>query len=149
MTDTDPRGDADLGADVVPGSRVLPELWTSFVSLLRSYLAGAEAYVPRTEPRAQVTASPAGEVIVVTPTRYLVLEANLADGNGYWALYDGAPDPEAMLGDGIFRLSADSTMEWTGIAGKVSMGQVAEALTTMILETADPAGDNDDDEDKR
>jgi hypothetical protein len=138
MTDLDPREEAGLGAGADPDPRVLPELWTSFVSLLRSYLAGAEAYAPQNQPRAQVTASPEGEVIVVTPARYLVLEANLADGNGYWALYDGSPDPEAMLGDGIFRLSADSLMEWTGIPGKVEMEQVAEALTTMVLEEPRP-----------
>ncbi len=129
MTDTDPR---DAGS--APDPRVLAELWTSFASLLRSYLAGAEVYAPAGHRRAQVTASPEGEVIVVTPTRYMVLEANLADGNGYWSLYQEAPDPEAMLGDGIFRLSADSTMEWTGIAGRVEMERVAEALTAMILE---------------
>ncbi len=144
--------DAGLGTGPVADARVLPELWTSFISLLRSYVAGAEAYAPETQPRAQVTVSPngeAGEVVVVTPARYLVLEANLADGNGYWALYEGSPDPEAMLGDGIFRLCVDSRMEWTGIADKVEMEQVAEALTTMILEPSDPAEDKDDNEDKR
>ena len=129
MTDLDAL-EPGAGAD----PRVLPELWTSFVGLLRSYLAGAEAYAPAGQPRAQLTASAEGEVIVVTSTRYLVLEANLLDGNGYWSLYEGAPDPEAMLGDGIFRLTLDSLMEWTGIPGKVEMEQVAEALTTMIFE---------------
>ncbi len=133
MTDTDRH---ETGS--APEARVLAELWTSFASLLRSYLAGAELYAPAERARAQVTTSPEGEVIVVTPTRYLVLEANLADGNGYWSLYEGAPNPEAMLGDGIFRLSLDGAMEWTGIPGKVAMEQVAEALTTMILEDGAP-----------
>ena len=109
------------------------ELWISFGSLIRAYVAGAQAGL---EPP-QVLVSQAGEddLELVSSRRSIRLHLDPGEEAGYWVMYQ-APDASdnTLLGEGAFRIGMDSLVEWTGLPGRQEMDAVAEALATLIVD---------------
>ena len=109
------------------------ELWTSFTSLLRSYVAAAQVGI---DPPLVLVAQPSDDLLeLVAVTQVVKLTLVRGQAEGYWAIYR-LPETgdDVPLAEGAFRLGLDSLMEWTGLPGRQEMDAVAEALATLVLE---------------
>ncbi len=125
------------------------ELWTSFQSLLRAYLAAAS--IGSEIPQALLLEPEPGRLQIIGAHRTIKLELQPASGEGYWAVYGTAAGREAavphkaagvfdvaseasLLDEGAFRLHLDAEFEWSGKAGRLPIDQVAEALAMLAFE---------------
>ncbi len=111
---------------------VLREIWASFCSLVRSYVAGAQVGM---NPPAVLAVQPnEDEVELVSNTRTIRLTLDAGHAEGYWVMHQAPASDDTLLAEGAFRIGMDSLIEWTGLPGRQEMDAVAEALATLILE---------------
>jgi hypothetical protein len=108
------------------------ELWISFVSLIRSYVAAAQIGADLAE--VLVAQSSEHELELVSKARTVRLTLDEGSAAGYWVMHLGAAVDDTLLAEGAFRIGMDSLVEWTGLPGRQEMDAVAEALATLILE---------------
>ena len=108
------------------------ELWISFRSLLRAYLAAAT--LGTNVPEVLLHDLPHSKLQIVSMRHTVSLEFNTHSGEGYWAIFGRVETDEAMLDEGAFRLHLDGQMEWSGKPGQLEMDAVAEALAMLVLD---------------
>ncbi len=116
----------------VGDERLFVELWISFVSLVRSYVAAHD--LGRIEGRAFVDDGEDGRLTVREEKNILVVEFDARSGTGQWALYDDEPGPERRLSGGEFRIGTDSLVTFSDRRGSVEMEIAAEAFTAKIFD---------------
>ncbi len=107
------------------------ELWVSFRSLLRAYLAAAT--LGTDVPEVLLHTLPRSEVQVVGPRHTVTLQFQTHSGEGYWAIAGQPETNSSVLDEGAFRLHLDGQMEWSGKPGRLEMDAVAEALATLVI----------------
>lgn len=109
------------------------ELWISFGSLVRSYVAAAQVGLEVAEVLVLQANPDELEVVSSSRTIRIVLDAGQAEG--YWVMHQApALSPDTVLAEGAFRIGMDSLIDWTGLPGRQEMDAVAEALATLILD---------------
>ncbi len=111
------------------------ELWSSFRSLLQSYLAAAS--MGSEVPLAGVLSPAEGQIQVVGASRSVALYFRAETGIGKWELHGGSEAGETLIDEGVFRLHLNGELEWSGKAGLIPMDQVAEALAMLVVGTSD------------
>jgi hypothetical protein len=116
----------------VGDQRVFVELWISFASLVRSYVAAHD--LGRIEGRALVDDSEDGRLTVREENRILVIEFDAQTGTGEWTMYEDEPGPERRLSGGEFRIGADSLVTFSDRRGSVEMEIAAEAFTAKVFD---------------
>ncbi|QNI33657.1 hypothetical protein H7849_06930 [Alloacidobacterium dinghuense] len=116
----------------VGDQRVFTELWISFVSLVRSYIAAHD--LGRIEGRAFVDEGEDGRLTVREQNRILVVDFDVQTGKGEWAMYDDEPGPERRLSGGGFRIGADSLVTFSDRRSAVEMEIAAEAFTAKVFD---------------
>jgi len=116
----------------VGDQQVFTELWISFVSLVRSYVAAHD--LGRVEGRAFVDDGVEGRLTVREEKKILVIEFNAHTGAGQWTIYEDEPGPERRLKNGEFRIAADSLVTFSDRHGAVEMEIAAEAFTTKVFD---------------
>jgi hypothetical protein len=119
-------------APIVQQRKVYAELWTSFVALIRSYVAANDLAKPVSN-HALVDEGRAGHLTLRGEHKTLDLEFNAANGTGSWTLYDDDPGPERMLGRGSFGIDEDSRVAISGRAGKAELEVAAELFTAKVF----------------
>ncbi len=120
-------------AAVISEEAVRLELWISFGTLVRSYVAAAQ--VGQEVAQALVLQAQPDELEVVSGSRTMRIVRDAGQCAGYWVMHQGpALSPDTVLAEGAFRIGMDSLVEWTGLPGRQEMDAVAEALATLILE---------------
>ena len=116
----------------VGDQRVFVELWISFASLVRSYVAAHD--LGRIEGRALVDDDEDGRLTVREENRILVIEFEAQTGTGEWTMYEDEPGPERRLSGGKFRIGADSLVTFSDRRGSVEMEIAAEAFTAKVFD---------------
>ena len=116
----------------VGDQRVFIELWISFVSLVRSYVAAHD--LGRIEGRAFVDDGEERRLTVREEKKILVIEFDAQTGTGEWAMYDDEVGPERRLKGGEFRIGADSLVTFSDRRGAVEMEIAAEAFTAKVFD---------------
>ncbi len=121
------------GAAAISDQAARQELWLSFGSVLRSYLAAALLNSPH---HAFVLAPATDSVVLVAPQRTLRLTMETAGGHGAWSCEEqGGKEPAR----GCFRLLLDGTIAWSGAEPPGASGPPQEmdalaiALTRQLL----------------
>ncbi len=128
---------SDAGTAVISEEAARRELWVSFGSLVRAYVAAAQAGVHQIDdgpPEVFVVQSSEQEIELVGRARTLRLAFDAAKAEGYWVMHHGPASDDTLLAEGAFRIGMDSLVEWTGLPGRQEMDAVAEALATLVLE---------------
>ncbi len=124
---------SDAGTAVISEEAARRELWISFGSLVRAYVAAAQIGSEPAEALVLQTRQDELELVSGKRTIRIMLEAGKAEG--YWAMYQApAASDDTLLAEGAFRIGMDSLVEWTGLPGRQEMDAVAEALATLVLE---------------
>jgi hypothetical protein len=113
-------------------SSLYRELWISFASLIRSYVAAHD--IGRPTGRALVDDGEDGHLTLRTESKILTLDFNAADGNGSWAIYEDDPGPERLLSKGEFKIDEDSQVEFSDRRGKIELEIAAEAFTAKVFD---------------
>jgi len=113
-------------------ARVWAELWISFVSLVRSYVAAHD--LGRVEGRAFVDDGEEGHLTVREEKKILVIEFNAHTGWGQWSIYEDEVGPERRLKGGELRIGADSLVTFSDRRGAVEMEIAAEAFTAKVFD---------------
>ena len=116
----------------VGDQRVFVELWISFVSLVRSYVAAHD--LGRVEGHAFVDDGEDSRLTIREEKRVLVIEFDALTGTGQWAIYEDEPGPERRLKAGEFRIGADSLVTFSDRRGAVEMEIAAEAFTAKVFD---------------
>jgi hypothetical protein len=116
----------------VGDQRVFIELWISFVSLVRSYVAAHD--LGRIEGRAFVDDGEERRLTVREEKKILVIEFDAQTGTGEWAMYDDEVGPERRLKGGEFRIGADSMVTFSDRRDAVEMEIAAEAFTAKVFD---------------
>jgi len=116
----------------VGDQRVFAELWVSFVSLVRSYIAAHD--LGRIEGRAFVDDGEDGRLTVREDKRILTVEFEAQTGAGQWTVYEDEVGPERRLEGGEFRIGADSMVTFSDRRGSVDMEIAAEAFTAKVFD---------------
>ena len=118
---------------VIGEDAVRRELWISFGSLVRSYVAAAQMGMEVAQ--VLVLQEEPDELELVSESRTIRIVLDAGQSAGYWVLHQGpALSPDTLLAEGAFRMGMDSLVEWTGLPGRQEMDAVAEALATLVLE---------------
>lgn len=112
--------------------RVWTELWISFVSLVRSYVAAHD--LGRIEGRAFVDDGGDGRLTVREEKKILTIEFDAQTGAGQWTIYEDEVGPERLIKSGGFRISPDSMVRFSDRHGAVEMEIAAEAFTAKVFE---------------
>jgi hypothetical protein len=122
---------------VIPYARVYAELWISFVSLIRSYVAAHDLSRPAIE-HALVDEDGDGHLALRGEGKILVLQFESAAGAGSWTLYEDdretVPRPERVLEQGKFKIGEDSQVELSDRRGKLELEVAAEAFTAKVFD---------------
>lgn len=113
--------------------RVYAELWTSFVALIRSYVAANDLARPVSK-HATVNEGENGRLAVRAGHKSLALEFDAATGAGSWTVYEDCPKPERKLERGRFDIGEDSRVGLSGRAGKLELDLAAEIFTAKVFE---------------
>ena len=109
------------------------ELWLSFCSLVRSYVAAAQ--IGSDVPLALVAQPNQDELQLVSATRTIKLLAEPTQSTSYWSIHPAAATAQdTLVAEGAFRIGLDSRIEWSGIEGRQEMDAIAETLATLVLE---------------
>ncbi|MFT4112035.1 hypothetical protein [Silvibacterium sp.] len=108
------------------------ELWISFVSLIRSYVAAHD--IGRPVGHALVDAGDDGHLSLRAERRILSIEIELTSGAGSWALYEDDPGPERVLEQGTFTIGEDSLVEFSDRRGRLELEVAAEAFTAKVFD---------------
>jgi hypothetical protein len=116
----------------VGDQRVFVELWVSFASLVRSYVAAHD--LGRIEGRAFVDDGEDGRLTVREDKKILVIEFDAQTGTGEWTMDEDEVGPERRLKSGEFRIGADSMVTFSDRRGAVEMEIAAEAFTAKIFD---------------
>ena len=111
---------------------VLPELWISFVSVVRSYLAAHD--IGRPVGRALVDEGADGRLTIRGEKKILAIEMDQHSGSGNWTLLEDDPGAERKLDQGTFQMTADSLVEFSDRRGKLELEVAAEAFTAKIFD---------------
>jgi hypothetical protein len=114
-------------------ARVFAELWTSFVALIRSYVAGHDLAKPVSE-HALVDEGEGGRLTLRGDGKVLGLEFEEESGSGSWTLYEDDPGPERVLERGTFAIGEDSRVALSDRLGKLELEVAAEAFTAKVFE---------------
>jgi hypothetical protein len=122
---------------VIPDARVYAELWISFVSLIRSYVAAHDLSRPVME-HTLVDEREDGHLMLCGESKLLVLQFEPAAGTGSWTLYEDdretGPRPERVLEQGSFKIGEDSQVELSDRRGKLELEVAAEAFTAKVFD---------------
>jgi hypothetical protein len=118
---------------VIPDARVYAELWISFVSLIRSYVAAHDLSRPVLE-HALVEEDEDGHLTLSGESKILVLQFESATGTGSWAVREDDPGPERVLEQGKFKIDEDSQVELSDRRGKLELEVAAEAFTAKVFD---------------
>jgi len=118
---------------VIPDARVCAELWISFVSLIRSYVAAHDLSRPVIE-HALVDEGEDGYLTLRGESKILVLQFESATGAGNWTVYEDDPGAERVLEQGRFKIGEDSQVELSDRRGKLELEVAAEAFTTKVFD---------------
>jgi len=113
-------------------ARVFQELWTSFVSLIRSYVAAHD--MARVVGHVLVDEGEGGRLTLHNDEKILVLEFENASGKGHWAVYEDDPGPERLLEEGEFQIGEDSLVTLSDRRGTLELEVAAEAFTAKIFD---------------
>jgi hypothetical protein len=119
-------------SEAVGDQQVFSELWISFVSLVRSYVAAHD--LGRIEGRAFVDDGNDGRLTIREEKKILAIEFDAQTGSGRWAIYEDEVGPERRLKGGEFRIGADSQVLFSDRRGAVEMEIAAEAFTAKVFE---------------
>lgn len=111
--------------------KVCAELWTSFVALIRSYIAAHDLAKPIAS-HAFVEVG-AGRLTVKDEGKTLALEFHAAKGAGSWAVYEDSSGPQHAE-RGTFEIGEDSQVALSDRAGKLELEVAAEAFTAKIFD---------------
>lgn len=113
-------------------NRVYAELWISFASLIRSYVAAHD--IGRPIGRTLVDAGDDGHLSLRGEGKILSLDFDPATGTGSWTLYEDDPGPERLLEKGDFALDEESQVKLSDRHGKLELEVAAEAFTAKVFE---------------
>jgi hypothetical protein len=114
-------------------ARVYAELWISFASLIRSYVAGHDLSKPVSE-HALVDEGENGGLTLRGEGKILALEYDAATGTGSWTMYEDDPGPERVLDHGEFKIGEDSLVALSDRRGKLELEVAAEAFTAKVFD---------------
>ena len=112
--------------------RIFAELWISFVSLVRSYVAAHD--LGRIEGHAFTDDGDDGRLTIREEKKILVIEFDAQTGAGQWKIYEDEPGPERQLSSGGFRIGTDSLVSFSDRRGAVELEIAAEAFTAKIFD---------------
>ena len=113
-------------------SSLYRELWISFASLIRSYVAAHD--IGRAIGHALVDEGEDGHLTLRGEGRTLSIDFDVTTGAGAWAVYEDDPGPDRMLGQGEFRMGEDSQVEFSDRRGKLELEVAAEAFTAKVFD---------------
>ena len=108
------------------------ELWISFASLIRSYVAAHD--IGRPTGRALVDEGEGGHLTLRSTSKILTLEFDSATGAGTWTVYEDDPGPERVLEHGKFSMDEDSQVQFSDRRGKSELEVAAEAFTAKVFD---------------
>jgi hypothetical protein len=116
--------------------RVLRELWISFVSVVRSYVAAHDMARPtgRTLVDEGLLEDAVGHLTLRNGQKILTLEFSAETGAGSWTVYENNPGPERVLQRGEFRIGTDSLVALSDRRGTLELEVAAEAFTAKIFD---------------
>ena len=114
-------------------ARLYAELWISFTSLIRSYVAGHDLSKPVTE-HALVDEDEDGCLTLRGEGKILALEFDAAAGTGSWTMYEDDPGAERVLEQGEFKIDEDSQVVLSDRRGKLELEVAAEAFTAKVFD---------------
>ena len=114
-------------------ARVYAELWISFASLIRSYVAGHDLSKPVAE-HALVDEGENGCLTLRGEGKILALGYDAASGAGNWTMYEDDPGPERVLEHGEFKIGEDSLVQLSDRRGKLELEVAAEAFTAKVFD---------------
>jgi hypothetical protein len=112
--------------------RLYAELWISFVSVVRSYVAAHD--MARPVGRTLVDEGEGGHLTLRGESKILALAFEAATGSGSWTVYENDPGPERVLERGEFRIGADSLVALSDRRGTLELEVAAEAFTAKIFD---------------
>jgi hypothetical protein len=116
----------------VGDEQVFAELWISFVSVVRSYIAAHD--LGRITGHAFVDAGEESRLTVREEKKILVIEFDAHTGTGQWTIYEDEPGAERQLSSGEFRFAIDSTVTFSDRRGAVELEIAAEAFTAKVFD---------------
>ncbi|GGH11189.1 hypothetical protein [Silvibacterium dinghuense] len=108
------------------------ELWISFASLIRSYVAAHD--IGRAIGHAFVDEGEDGHLSLRSEQRVLSVDFETATGTGSWALYEEDPGPERALAQGTFTIGEDSLVAFSDRRGRLELEVAAEAFTAKVFD---------------
>jgi hypothetical protein len=111
---------------------VYAELWISFASLIRSYVAAHD--LGRPVGQALVDSGENGHLTLRDDGKILTLEFESTTGSGSWTVYEDDPGPERVLERGKFKIGEDSQVELNDRRGKLELEVAAEAFTAKVFD---------------
>lgn len=119
-------------SEAVGDQRVFSELWISFVSLVRSYVAAHD--LGRVEGHAFVDEGDGRRLTVCEEKKILAIEFDAQTGAGQWTIYEDEVGPERLIKSGGFRIAPDSMVTFSDRHGAVEMEIAAEAFTAKVFD---------------
>jgi hypothetical protein len=116
--------------------RVLRELWISFVSVVRSYVAAHDMARPvgRTLVDEGSLEDETGHLTLRNGQKILTLEFSAESGAGAWTVYENDPGPERVLERGEFQINTNSQVTLSDRRGVLDLEVAAEAFTAKIFD---------------
>jgi hypothetical protein len=118
--------------ETVGDEQVFKELWISFASLVRSYVAAHD--LGRIAGRAFVDDGNDDRLTVREEKKMLVIEFDAHTGTGEWTINEDEPGPERQLSNGEFRFGVDSLVTFSDRRGAVELEIAAEAFTAKVFD---------------
>jgi hypothetical protein len=112
--------------------RLFAELWTSFVALIRSYVAAYDLARPVLD-HSLVDEDDDRHLKLRGKHKILELEFDAAKGAGNWTIYEHAPGAERVLERGKFGIGEDSRVRMSDRSARLEMEVAAEAFTAKVL----------------
>lgn len=113
--------------------RLYAELWTSFVALIRSYVAAHDLARPLAQ-HALVDEGEDGHLMLRGERQVLVLDFDKATGTGKWVVCEKDPAVERVLEQGSFSIDENSQVALSDRAGKLDLEVAAEACTARVFD---------------
>jgi hypothetical protein len=113
-------------------SSLYRELWISFASLIRSYVAAHD--IGRPVGHALVDEGEDGHLTLRSGSKTLTIEFDATTGTGSWAVYEDDPGPDRLLAQGEFKIGDDSQVEFSDRRGKLELEVAAEAFTAKVFD---------------
>ena len=113
-------------------SSLYRELWISFASLIRSYVAAHD--IGRPTGRALVDEGEDGHLTLRGESKTLNIDFDASTGSGTWAVYEDDPGAERVLAQGQFTMGEDSQVEFSDRRGKLELEVAAEAFTAKVFD---------------